>query len=61
MQQMSADYRINKKRDSEGHYREYVTTTKGPLHCLGVSGLAEIKLEHELDTEYFTLQVSDKI
>ena len=60
MQQMSTDYRIHRKKDSEGHYKEYVTTADGPLHCLGISGLAQIKLEHELDPEYWTLQVRDK-
>ena len=57
MREMSRDYRIHRKKDSEGHYKEYVTTAKGPLHCLGVAGLGQIKLEHMIDPEYWTLQV----
>ena len=57
MQQMSRDYQIRRKKDSEGRYKEYVTTEEGPLHCLGISGLGQIELEHEIDPEYWTLQV----
>ena len=60
MREMSSDYRIHRKKDSEGHFKEYVTTEEGPLHCLGVSGLAQIKLEHQIDPQYWTLQVGDE-